>query len=46
MLAIFKEIGNSSPLTQKYRKLMQRLLYWKEFENLKCKYQSYRNDPI
>jgi len=27
MLAIFKEIGNSSPLTQKYRKLMQRLLY-------------------
>lgn len=28
MLAIFKELGNASPLTQKYRKLMQRLLYW------------------
>ena len=28
MLALFKELGNSSPLTQKYRKLMQRLLYW------------------
>jgi len=27
MLAIFKELGNASPLTQKYRKLMQRLLY-------------------
>lgn len=27
MLALFKELGNSSPLTQKYRKLMQRLLY-------------------
>lgn len=31
MLALFKELGNSSPLTQKYRKLMQRLLYWKNF---------------
>jgi thioredoxin-like negative regulator of GroEL len=28
MLAIFKELGNGSPVTQKYRKLMQRLLYW------------------
>lgn len=27
MLALFKELGNTSPLTQKYRKLMQRLLY-------------------
>jgi thioredoxin-like negative regulator of GroEL len=27
ILAIFKELGNTSPLTQKYRKLMQRVMY-------------------
>ena len=37
MLAIFKELGNASPLTQKYRKLMQRLLYWEVGRELKFK---------
>jgi thioredoxin-like negative regulator of GroEL len=27
MLAIFKELGNSSPLVQSYRKHMQRAMY-------------------
>lgn len=26
VLSIFKELGNNSPLVQKYRKIMQRLL--------------------
>lgn len=28
VLSIFKELGNNSPLVQKYRKIMQRLLSW------------------
>lgn len=34
MLAVFKELGNTSPITQKYRKLMQRLLYWIKLINI------------
>ena len=28
ILAVFKELGNSSPLVQKHRKAFQRLLNW------------------